>query len=108
MKPPTMAPVYAQIYPIMAEAARSVGYALALHGTLSRDLDVVAIPWVDDAVDAEALVEVIRDSIGARLLSDVVPARQVSQAKPHGRRAWSLLLEAPGVVDLSVMPRTAP
>lgn len=43
----SFAPVYASIYPELAEIARGHGYALAIHGSLARDFDLVAIPWGD-------------------------------------------------------------
>jgi len=32
---------------------RDCGYAIAPHGSLARDLDVIAVPWTEDAVSAE-------------------------------------------------------
>lgn len=106
MKPPSLAVGYVCLFPILAEAAQSVGYALALHGSVARDLDVVAIPWIDSAVDAETLVAAItRACDGYRLES--VCGRESPTRKPHGRLAWSILLEGGVMIDLSVMPRCA-
>ncbi len=102
MKAPSPAPLYATILPVLVEAARSRGYALAIHGTLSRDLDLVAVPWVDDAVPAEDLVQAI-----ARLVAwtrDDGLLVQGPEPKPHGRRAWTIPLCGDAFVDLSVMP----
>lgn len=52
MKEPSIAPAYTFLYPILCEAARACGYALAIHGTMQRDLDLVAVPWVDEALPA--------------------------------------------------------
>lgn len=46
MKNASYAPVYAAMYPELAEIARLHGYALAIHGSLQRDFDIIAIPWV--------------------------------------------------------------
>lgn len=80
---------------------RANGYALALHGSMQRDLDAIAVPWTDKAVPAETLVERICEGMGLRL--DLDPVRQVDD-KPHGRRVWTLMLMDWGFVDLSVMP----
>jgi hypothetical protein len=37
------------IEPLRA-VARSLGYALTVHGSLVRDIDLVAVPWTSDAV----------------------------------------------------------
>lgn len=47
MKPASNAPVYAALYKDFAEHCRQHGYALAIHGSLRRDFDIIAIPWVD-------------------------------------------------------------
>lgn len=77
---------------------RANGYALALHGSMQRDLDAIAVPWADDATTAETLVERIIEGMGLRMGPD--PATK----KPHGRRVWTLMLGEWGFVDLSVMP----
>jgi hypothetical protein len=33
----------------LREVARSKGYVLAVHGTLIRDIDLVACPWIENA-----------------------------------------------------------
>ena len=45
MKPATRAPFYASIYHGLAEVARKHGYALAIHGTVTSDLDLIAVPY---------------------------------------------------------------
>lgn len=104
MRPPSLAVGYAFLVPILAEAARSVGYALALHGTMARDLDVVAVPWTEDAADADTLVAAIEAACDGYRLAAVC-GREEPQHKPHGRLAWVILLEGGCVIDLSVMPR---
>ncbi len=37
------------IYPQLVEEARRHGYALAPHGSLQRDLDLIAVPWSEEA-----------------------------------------------------------
>src|SRR5690348_5946786 len=41
------------------EAARERGYAIAVHGTLIRDIDLIAVPWTNRATDPFTLVEAI-------------------------------------------------
>jgi len=91
---------FAMIYMRLAEVAKECGYALALHGSMRRDLDVVAIPWTEDAVEAEELVR--------RLLAGSSACLRPNSAivsKPHGRRCWMLHLGGGPYIDLSVMPR---
>jgi len=127
MKPPARGPVFACLYPGLCDIARRHGYALAIHGTVVTDLDLIAVPWTPDAADAITLKNALLDHIGACGYRDLLRnggnglseehIEQIvqnekctgpddSEAKPHGRLAWNLYLEAGGKVDLSVMPKS--
>lgn len=83
--------------------AREVGYGIGLHGTMERDLDLIAVPWVQEAVSAPELAAHIAVGLNAFILNDKV------QDKPCGR--WSCSIQIDGwfkVIDLSVMPPTTP
>jgi len=95
------------IYRLLHDRARELGYALTLHGSLARDLDVVAIPWTDEAVSAAALVEALRAKIDGFIVDDPRAKEKNPAPKPHGRLGWAIHLMEGGYVDLSVMP-TAP
>lgn len=123
MKPPTRAPFYACMYPGLCDIARANGYALAIHGTLTSDLDLIACPWTDEAIDAEALFDLLKESIAGmnyreHLIAFGLSAEHAQQIvdrdgektrcptlKPHGRLAWNIYHDAGCRVDLSVMPR---
>lgn len=123
MKEATRAPFYACLYPGLCDIAQRHGYCLAIHGSVSRDLDLVAIPWVEEAQAPEILVKALMDHMGAllypdKLRADGLPENHIKQilqrpesghdpkAKPHGRLCWSLHLDFGSYVDLSVLPRS--
>lgn len=95
---------YRRILPWLQMAARHHGYALLLHGSTMRDMDLVAVPWMQDAISGAELVRVFRW---------IADSCQITgpYTKPHGRMCWVLLLyeERPDgqlmYIDLSVMPR---
>lgn len=92
---------YAALYPRLREVARQHGYALCIHGTLARDLDVVAVPWVADASTEAELVAALVERTGGAI--GCGPEHRTP--KPHGRQAWVIsLLGGGGYVDLSIMP----
>lgn len=108
---PSYALVYAALIPRLQDIARSHGYALAVHGSMATDFDLVAIPWVEEASKGELLVRALAAEVGADV--DMAGLRNPG-AKPHGRQAWTLLfdsLEYGGFglsgpyLDVSVMPR---
>lgn len=109
----------------MRRIARQDGWALAVHGSMTRDLDVVAVPWTDEASDETAFVEAMRAAVARELGGvAVIGAGEDGRtrgvkAKPHGRRCWTIhstseqLVEdehgAHPYVDLSVLDlRTTP
>ena len=104
MKPPNAAPLYATIWVRASEVARENGYCLAIHGTMGRDLDLLAVPWTDEAASAEVLVERMADAL-AWAFDDGSRHVEGPTEKPHGRRAWAFPFMAEWAVDLSVMPR---
>lgn len=59
MKPANLAPVYCALYPALAEIARKHGYAMAIHGTMARDFDLICIPWVETPSKPEEVVSEI-------------------------------------------------
>lgn len=126
MKSPTRAPFFACMYHGLCEIARKHGYALAIHGTVTTDLDLIAVPWTDEAVSAEEVKNALMNHIGACGYADLLRRDGLSEehvqqimerkenklldgveAKPHGRLSWNLYMDHGAKVDLSVMPRTS-
>ena len=98
--------IYANFYGILTKAAKRLGYALAIHGSMGRDFDLIAVAWTDQAVSPEFLVYNLAHSIGAWI--DDEPELDVEQ-KPHGRLAYTIGTGGGGYIDLSVIgPRKAP
>ncbi len=89
-------------------AAYRYGYALAVHGSLKRDIDLIACPWRDTAPDAASLAAEIK-----KVTEAIIGTARTREADPNptkmpcGRLAWSFYLthedEGP-YIDLSVMP----
>jgi hypothetical protein len=95
-------PDYARIFTIARCLAWSEGYALAMHGSFTRDLDLIATPWTDSACAPEHLAARIAEAAGLRERKDN------PGTKSHGRLVWTLHLPGfgePRWVDLSIMPR---
>lgn len=98
------------ILPPMRLAAKACGYAITVHGSLNRDIDFVAVPWIEVGVSnkdalAEHLVGAIRGVTGA------CHRREGWSTKPHGRFATTVVAwcgENSANLDISVMPTVAP
>lgn len=123
MKDSTRAPLYACMYHGLCVTARKHGYALAIHGTVTTDLDLIAVPWTENAVEPEVLKNALMKHINAldyenhlvrfglsseeaKKTADKINADK--EIKPHGRLAWNLYLEHGCQVDLSIIPPLKP
>lgn len=97
---------YKSIMPRLSLEARKLGYAIGVHGSLHRDLDLIAIPWVDDHSVADELACALQ--LAACGFKN---AAYVWEKKPCGRIAtmfpvcWTdCAIDGAGHIDLSVMP----
>lgn len=100
---PNYGAVYAAaMYPEIAAIGRKHGYAVAVHGSLARDLDLIAIPWVDECGDPQDVIDEILRAYAVELIGDV-------GQKPHGRIAFTLSCGwGHCAIDMQFMPKTAP
>lgn len=114
------AATYVWMIPRLTEIARDYGYALGVHGSMHRDLDLIAVPWVDDARSPAELIEALRQEVDGFIVPDGTrggrydaETGQFAEAivnnperKPHGRLAWNIHLNGGLVLDISVMAGT--
>jgi hypothetical protein len=70
--------------PKMREVAREHGYAITTHGSMSRDFDIVVIPWTDNVSDVYTVAHAIRDAAG----SNSWRCPDTEGNAPHGRQWW--------------------
>ena len=100
---------YISKLPAIREAARQCGYAVGLHGSMRRDLDLMAIPWVEPYSTPDALADAIM-----RAACGFGREHTYWTDKPNGRIATSLPvcwcewegvyeIKSIGHIDLSVM-----
>ena len=82
---------YRALIVALRHVAKRCGYALAVHGSLRSDIDLLAVPWRDSAVSAAYLAEEIRKTaeqiIGtARSHSPQKAASPLPQDQPPPQR----------------------
>ena len=96
------------------DVAKEHGWAIGEHGSMVRDIDLIAVPWTADATTPDVLVGAIVRTIGYTR-----HGAHVGQPRPGGRRSV-LLVHAdatfeqtekgtwtPPAIDLSLMPSFA-
>lgn len=95
-----IAPSYISLYLSLQKRAEELGYALTVHGSVTRDLDVVAIPWTAEAVETEVLLAEMIKHCGGHLHS-----RDWMMPRAHGRITWAIHFGDGPYVDISIMLR---
>ena len=109
-------PAYAVMYPGLVAIARKHGYALAIHGSMKRDFDLIAVPWVGDAGEPFAMIMEMKEAVQGVFTNHEmehlsVQAKGHPTLKAHGRLCWSIHLTNEGAfgpyLDICVMPRGA-
>jgi hypothetical protein len=69
MKPIHAKPsLYAYYFQGLKEIALKYGYNLVLHGSLNRDLDLIAIPWQETLGSHDEMIEEFIKEIGGELM----------------------------------------
>lgn len=109
-------PDYSRIFTKLHCMARGYGYACVLHGSCTRDLDVLLVPWDPKAAEdsPERILRMLAANEGLSFRDGVEDALKATvdwTAKPHGRRAVSLYFRGfgdPRWIDVSVMPALPP
>jgi hypothetical protein len=109
---PARAAAYCAIYPRLLQIAQDHGYALTVHGSVHRDLDLVAIPWVEEASEPLELITAMKEitrTVTHHPDTDHLSPDCAPTIKPHGRVAYSLHVTDRGMYggyfDISVMPK---
>lgn len=95
---------YAAMWDDIRECAMDCGWAVALHGSLASDMDIMAMPWVEDAVSFEDLVfrisKLFRDN-------DLISEYTITRGeKPHNRVVATLPIWTDFYLDISTMETT--
>lgn len=105
-------PDYARVFTQARIIAWQYGYACVMHGSFTRDLDLLLVPWTEQAGDNhDQLLKLIAGSCGLRFLDgkeEVYESTVDFTEKPHGRKSCSLFFREFGDrrwIDISIVPR---
>ena len=88
-------------------AARKCGYAIGLHGSTRRDLDLIAAVWIDDPKSKDELAAAVHYAAcglsHAPYTWTIKPRGRVAVSMPICWTDWGYDIPNLGHIDLSVM-----
>ena len=98
---PNYAPFYAgALYTKLAKLFQKHGYALAVHGSLARDFDLIAVPWGEKVSSHEEVLREIVNGYTIRLVGE-------PDTRRYGRIAYTISVGfGDCALDLSFFPGT--
>ena len=103
--------MYSYFFYELRVIALRYGYNLVLHGSMNRDLDLIAIPWHEPIGDIDTMVQEMASYLRGSFVS---MTKEEKECFPHGRLsyvinmnrggAWNRGFDEQYYIDISVIP----
>lgn len=92
---------YACMWEDIRQCAMDCGWAVSLHGSLASDMDIMAMPWVENAVPFKEMV----DRISKLFKGNDISTQYVItyNEKPHNRVVATIPIFADFYLDISTI-----
>ena len=103
--------LYTMYFQSLMEIAREKGYNLLINGSLNRDLDLVAVPWIDNPKPEMELIQAFDMYLSGKHVTN--PEYYMHKILPGGRSAYVINLnrfrDKDGIdpqyyIDISITP----
>lgn len=91
---------YAAMWEDFRRTALNNGWALALHGSLASDMDIMAMPWTIDAVATKDLIESLRNLFSIPEKIKIIETRNIGS---HNRIVYTMAIWGDFYIDISVI-----
>lgn len=89
---------YAAMWDDLRQSALDKGWALALHGSLANDMDIMAMPWTKDAAPVWDMIFALKKCF------DKPKEIEVSESyMPNNRRVFALSIWADFYLDINII-----
>ena len=82
--------LYAYYFLQLKEIAKEFGYNLVVHGSMNRNLDLIAIPWINEPKSEIEMIEALTNWVGGELDKSLIGTL------PGGRTAYVINLNRGG------------
>jgi hypothetical protein len=93
-------PDYARVFTKARCLAWQEGYSLTMHGSFTRDLDLLAVPWIEKPNKPESLIARIQDACNLK------QAGKEPTLKPHNRLVYTFMFDSfndPRFIDFGII-----
>lgn len=96
---------YACCWPDLKDAALNCGWALGLHGSLNSDMDLMAMPWTEDAKPVEEMIKALEACF---TIPDPAYYKQTTKStdKPNNRAVYTMHIFADFYLDINVIEQS--
>lgn len=91
--------IYTYYFEMLKEVALKYGYNLTVHGSMNRDLDLVAFPWNEELLPHEDMIKEMSELIGGEILLN--DDMRIFSDKPHGRIVYIISLNRSDLNNLT-------
>jgi hypothetical protein len=90
--------LYAYYFEALKVIAKEYGYNLVIHGSMNRDLDLIAIPWVNDPKPELDLINALCECLGGKKLNKCIEGQKniYASSLPGGRTNYVIDLHRGG------------
>lgn len=88
---------YACMWDDLRNAAMNCGWALGLHGSLSKDMDIMAMPWCDGAITDEEMINELRLCFAGNEIKVYI------SDMPNNRRVFTLSIWGDFYLDINII-----
>lgn len=96
---------YACMWEDIRNCAMDNGWAVAIHGSLNSDMDIMVMPWVEEAVSFEELIDKISKLFSGNAMSEQYVLTY--DEKTHNRVVATIPIWADFYLDISTILTTA-
>ena len=108
--------LYAMFFEQLKDIAKEYGYNLLVHGSMNRDLDLVAVPWVDEPRPEQDMIKEFQEYLTGMTLTrpndevayTILPGGrhsyviELNRGNRHGE--WVRFYDEQYYLDISVTP----
>ncbi len=93
---------YACIWNDFRQAALDCGWALGLHGSLNSDMDIMAMPWVEDAKPVTEMISALETCL-TKPDERIFETKRDDKSKPNNRVVYTIHIFADFYLDINVI-----